>query len=109
MLNRTTTNIQTGRLFDRDGKNFDITVILNWPTNDDYDNATDIIGPNLVDFYFGDENENDTDYYVRQFVEKQNNFRNLLEKLYRLKADCPDDTELDEQIEFVKNQIVTVW
>ena len=109
MLNRTTTNIQTGRLFDNDGKNFDITVILNWPTNDDYENSTDIIGPNLVDFYFGDENKNDTDYYTRQFVEKQTNFRKLLDKLYSLKAICPDDTEIDEQIEFVKNQIVTVW
>lgn len=109
MLNRTTTNIQTGRLFDSDGKNFDITVILNWPTYDDYDNATDIIGPNLVDFYFGDENEKITASYTRQFVEKQTNFRKLLDKLYSLKALCPDDTEIDEQIEFVKNQIVTVW
>jgi hypothetical protein len=109
MLNRTTTNIQTGRLFDSDGKNFDITVILNWPTYDDYESTTDIIGPNLVDFYFGDENENDTNYYVRQFVEKQANFRKLLDKLYSLKALCPDDTEIDEQIKFVKNQIVTVW
>lgn len=102
-------SIQTGRLFDAHGANFDITVILNWPTYDDYENATGIIGPNLVDFYFGDTNDSDTDYYVKQFVEKQNNFKKLLDKLYNLKALTPDDVELDEQIEFIKNQIVHIY
>jgi hypothetical protein len=32
----------------------------------------------------------------------------LLNKLYNLKIVCPDDTEIDEQIEFVKSLIVTI-
>ena len=102
-------NIQTGRLYDNNGANFDITVILNWPKASDYENANDIIGPNLIDFYFGDTDERTTESYVNQFVEKQNNFKKLLTKLYALKALTPDDSEIDEQIEFVKNQIVQLY
>jgi hypothetical protein len=100
-------NIQTGRLFDENGKNFDITVILNFPTDSDYDNCTadDFPETNLINFYFGDTNDADTEYYVKQYIEKQNSFKNLLSKLYDLKAKLPDDSEIDKQIEFVKSQL----
>jgi hypothetical protein len=110
MLNKPT-NIQTGRLIDHDGKTFDITVILNFPTESEYENAAtlaDFPCVNLVDFYFGDTNDRDTETYVKLFVEKQTKLQTLLNKLYSLKACCPDDTEINEQIEFVKSLIVKI-
>jgi hypothetical protein len=38
------------------------------------------------------------------FTEEQ--FEKLLTKLYNLKSICPDDNEINEQIEFVKSLIV---
>jgi hypothetical protein len=105
------TNIQTGYLFDNDGKKFDISVILNFPTNDDYNNpdsTDDDLSVNLVDFYFGKPDDRYTEQYVKQFVEKQTKLQNLLNKLSNLKTVCPDDTEIDEQIEFVKSLIVKI-
>lgn len=102
-------NIQTGYLFDLNGKKFDVSVILNFPTETDYDNCTgidDFPETHLIDFYFGTPNESDTEYYVTEFIEKQNKLQKLLTKLYELKSQNPDDTEIDEQIEFVKSQIV---
>ena len=104
-------NIQTGYLFTTDGKKFDISVILNFPTKDEYDNCTgldDFPSVNLIDFYFGTPNDRDTETFVKQFIEKQNRFQSLLNKLYNLKIVCPDDTEIDEQIDFVKSLIVKI-
>jgi hypothetical protein len=99
-------NIQTGYLFDTDGKKFDVSVILNFPNYDDYDIDDDLPSTTLIDFYFGEPNDDDTNYYVNQFIEKQNKLKKLLSKLYDLKSKNPDDTEINEQIEFVKSQIV---
>lgn len=102
-------NIQTGRLYDKAGKNFDITVILNFPTQADYDNCAgidDFPSVNLIDFYFGDTNDRDTAQYVNQFIEKQNKLEKLYTKLLALKSICPDDSEITEQIDFVKSLIV---
>jgi hypothetical protein len=102
-------NIQTGYLFTTDGKKFDVSVILNFPTKDEYENCTgldDFPSVNLIDFYFGTPNDSDTETYVKQFVDRQSKFETLLNKLYNLKIVCPDDSEIDEQIEFVKSQIV---
>ena len=97
-------NIQTGYLFDTDGKKFDISVIVNFPTDDDYDND-EFPSVNLIDFYFGEPNDDDTEHYLKLFIEKQNKFKKLLTKLYDLKSKNPDDTEINEQIEFIKSQI----
>ncbi len=102
-------NIQTGYLFDTDGKKFDISVILNFPTETDYENSTDLDDfpeTHLIDFYFGTPNDSDTETFVNKFIEKQNKLQKLLSKLYDLKSKNPDDTEINEQIEFVKSQIV---
>ena len=98
-------NIQTGYLFDTDGKKFDISVIVNFPNYDDYDIDDDLPSTNLIDFYFGEPNDDDTEHYLKLFIEKQNKFKKLLTKLYDIKAKNPDDTEINEQIEFVKSQI----
>ena len=103
------TNIQTGYLYDMDGKKFDISVILNFPTQDEYDNPNstyDDFNVNLIDFYFGTPDDNSTELYTKLFVEKQIKLQNLLNKLYNLKIVCPDDTEIDEQIDFVNSLIV---
>jgi hypothetical protein len=104
-------NIQTGYLFDNDGRKFDISVILNFPTETDYENCSldNFPSTNLIDFYFGEPNDNDTETYVNLFVEKQNKFEKLLTKLYDLKSKLPDDTEINEQIEFVKSLIVKLY
>jgi hypothetical protein len=98
-------NIQTGYLFDTDGKKFDVSVILNFPTDESYE-SDEFPETHLIDFYFGTPNDSDTEHYVNQFIEKQNKLQKLLTKLYDLKSKNPDDTEINEQIEFVKSQIV---
>lgn len=101
-------NIQTGYLYDTDGKKFDISVILNFPTQADFDNCTgidDFPSVNLIDFYFGEPETAATESYVKQFIEKQNKLQNLYNKLIVLNTISPDD-ELDEQIEFVRSLIV---
>ena len=102
-------NIQTGRLFDENGCQFDITVILNFPTDADYAASTsidDFPAVNLIDFYFGDTNDSDTEWYLNQFIEKQSKLLKLYNKLIALQNLDPDDTELIEQIEFVKSMLV---
>jgi hypothetical protein len=101
-------NIQTGYLYSTDGKKFDVSVILNFPTETDYD-SDDFPSTNLIDFYFGSPDDNYTTEYVEQFIEKQNKFKQLLDKLYNLKSICPDDNEINDQIEFVKSQIVKLY
>ena len=105
------TNIQTGYLFTTDGKKFDVSVILNFPTESDYENCTgldDFPCVNLVDFYFGEPNESDTGTYVKRFVDRQTKFENLYQKLLELFAANPDDTEIRDQIDFVKSLIVNI-
>jgi hypothetical protein len=101
-------NIQTGYLIDNDDKAFDVSVILNFPTEADYDNCTslsDFPSVNLIDFYFGDTNDRDTEHYVNQFVEKQAKLRKLISTLIDLSTD-ENESEIAEQLEFVKSLIV---
>ena len=100
-----TYNIQTGKLFDENGANFDISVILNFPTEADYENADDFPSVNLIDFYFGEPNESDTESYVNSFVEKQKKLRKLISKLIDLST-AENEAELSEHIDFVKSLIV---
>lgn len=105
-------NIQTGYLFDENNKKLDISVILNFPTAAAYVKSTsldDFPSVNLIDFYFGEPNNLDTETYLKRFIEKQNKLQSLLQKLYSLKTVCPNDTEIDEHIEFVKSQLVELY
>ena len=102
-------NIQTGYLYDTNGKKFDISVILNFPTQADYDSCPSIDNfpsVNLIDFYFGEPNDRDTETYLNDFIEKQIKLQKLLTKLLALHSLDPDDTELLEQIDFVSHQLV---
>ena len=104
-------NIQTGNLFDEDGKPFDITVILNYPTEADYDKATyldDMPLVNLIGFYFGNMNDSDTEWYLEQFIEKQAKLQKLICKLIDLST-AENEAELAEHIDFIKSQIVTLY
>ena len=104
-------NIQTGRLYDENGSNYDVTVILNFPTEADYKASTGIDNfpsVNLIDFYFGDTNEQDTNLYLESFIEKQSKLRSLYNKLLDLLAENPDDSELKDQIDFVQSMFVTL-
>ena len=101
-------NIQTGRLFDEDGKQFDITVILNFPTEADHAAATcldDMPMVNLIDFYFGDTNDNDTEWYLNQFIEKQKKLKKLVRLLLDMSTD-DNEAEIAEHLEFLKSLIV---
>ena len=103
------TNIQTGRLIDENNRDYDITVILNFPTEADYESCrtiNDFPSVNLIDFYFGDTNDQDTNTYVDLFIQKQSKLQALYQKLLALFAANPDDTELRDQIDFVKSLIV---
>jgi hypothetical protein len=102
-------NFDAGYLYGMDGKKYDISVVFNFPTNDDWESTDELLCPNLIDFYYGEPNERDSEYYFNKFVEKQNRFQSLLNKLYSLKSICPDDTEIDEQINFVKSLIVKIY
>ena len=101
------TNIQTGYLYDMDGKKFDVSVILNFPNESDYDDLDNFPCVNLVNFYFGTPDDRTTERYTKQFVEKQIKLQNLLETLENLKIVLPDLT-IDEQIDFVKSLIVDI-
>jgi benzoyl-CoA reductase/2-hydroxyglutaryl-CoA dehydratase subunit BcrC/BadD/HgdB len=98
-------NIQTGYLYTTDGKKFDISVIVNFPNDDDYE-SDEFPETNLIDFYFGTPDDQITKNYTEKFIEKQNKLNKLLVKLYELESKNPDDTELTEHIKFVQSQIV---
>jgi hypothetical protein len=102
-------NFDTGYLYDMDGKKYDISVVFNFPTESDWNETDDLLCPNLIDFYYGSPNDCDSEYYFNKFLDKQNKLKSLLNKLTSLKTVCPDDTELDEQIEFVKSLIIKIY
>ena len=101
-------NIQTGTLIDKNGKSFGITVLLNFPTKADYQAVTSIDNfpsVNLIDFYFGDANDHDTETYLNAFIEKQAKLRKLCSKLIDLSTE-ENEAEMAEHLEFVKSLIV---
>ena len=102
---KTGTTYQIGRLFDPTGKSFDITVITNctktFDPNDD--NWT-----RLIDFYFGEPNDDDTKYYIDRFIERQNQLSKSISYLEKLKTLDPTDTEIDTTINCLKSLIVNL-
>ena len=100
------TNIQTGYLFDTDGKKFDISVILNFPNESDYENDDPSV--NLIDFYFGEPNERDTESFVTMFVERQQKLESLLKFLIDLSKLIPNNPEICNHIQLVNSMLVNL-
>lgn len=98
-------NIQTGYLFDESGKKFDISVIINFPTSNDYERSETDLNyfptTNLIDFYFGIPNKTDTNIFVDHFIKKQNKIQQIINKLQSL-----NNPELDDSITFLKSLLV---
>lgn len=98
-------NIQTGYLFDESGKKFDVSVILNFPNDDDYDRSESdpdyFPYTNLIDFYFGTPDESVTNDFVNNFIEKQNKIQQTINTLQSL-----NNPELDDSINFLKTLLV---
>ena len=72
-------NYKVGRLFSEDGKNFDIAVVMNWPTEEDYEKAeaSELPGPSIAGFYFGDTDKDYTFDCINQFIDIQDKFNCL--------------------------------
>lgn len=70
---KTGKKFEIGRLIDSDGKTFDINVIMKWDYEHDFEQS-----PVIIDYYFGEYNKNDTDYYIDMFIEKQAALKNSL-------------------------------
>ena len=104
-------NYKVGRLFSEDGKSFDIAVVMNWPKEEDYEKAadTELPGPSIAGFYFGDTDKDYTFDCVNQFIDIQDKFKELYIKLIELKCMNPADTDIDKHIAFVKEQIVNIY
>ncbi len=98
-------NIQTGYLFDESGKKFDISVILNFPTHNDFERSktdrTYFPDTNLIDFYFGTPNDSDTNHFVNEFIKKQNKIQQTINTLQSL-----NNPELNDSINFLKTLLV---
>jgi hypothetical protein len=84
-------------------------VITKWDVENDYEKE-----PVIIDYYFGDYNKEDTDYYIDQYLKKQEGLKNglkFLEGEYLI--NCvdgdfmePDEKKkLEESIETVKQTI----
>ena len=105
--NKTNTTYQIGHLVDNDGKSYDITVITNWPKTFDFDD--DDCSVKLVDFYFGDYNEQYTDKYIDQYIERQNQIKKSIGYLERLKLMDPTVTDIDTTINSLKSMLVKLF
>lgn len=106
---KTGTEYDVSRLIDFDGRTHDMCVITKWDVENDFEN-----GPIIIDYYFGDYNEEDTDYYIDQYLKKQEGLKlsqKYLEGEYLI--NCVDGDfmtpenkkELEESIETVKEMI----
>ena len=61
---------EVGRLFDFDGRDYDLNVIIQFP---DYANEEDTeLEVKLIDFYFGDYDQETTDGYIDQYMMNNN-------------------------------------
>ena len=108
------TTYDYGKLHTVDGKNFDITVILNTNPNDFLDDDTDDDSPlRIIDFYYGDPDNRYTKKSVEQFIEKQNKLKQTYEFLKNVKqlyTDCDlDSSVVDEHLEIIKTLIVPLY
>ena len=93
---------EIGRLMDTDGKSFDINVITKWDEENDFEQS-----PIIIDYYFGDYDKNDTDFYIDEFVKKQGTLKQVVKYL---EEQLLIDHEFmkPEEVEKLQNTIKTV-
>jgi hypothetical protein len=102
-------NFEIGRLIDPDGGTYDINVIMKWDEENDFEQS-----PIIVDYYFGDYDKNDTDFYIDEFIKKQKVIKQALKYLegklevdgYFFEQEDPEGlTLLKDTIKSVKDMI----
>jgi hypothetical protein len=103
---RTGKEYEIGRLFDTDGRTYDINVITRWDVENDFEQS-----PVIIDYYFGDYDKKDTDWYIDQYLEQHETLKNLLEFLERQTVEdnlTPEDTKtIKRSIESVRRMITS--
>lgn len=90
----TDTLYEIGRLFDTDGKTYDINVITKWDEKNDFEQS-----PVLVDYYFGDIEINATEYCINEFNKKQDYLKiaiKTLEGKLMVDESYMESTEIEE-------------
>lgn len=97
----TGTTYEVGRLFDTDGKTYDINIITKWDEEHDFEQ-----NPVLVDYYFGDLEDAVTNSCIDEFIERQQQIRNSIKYLERLKLMDPTVTDIGTTINCLKSMIV---
>ena len=106
---RTGVEYDVSRLIDFDGRTHDMCVITKWDVENDYEH-----GPVIVDYYFGDYNREDTDYYIDKYLKKQEGLKTGLQFLkdeYLINCvdgdfmEPPTKTKLEDSIETLKQVV----
>lgn len=106
---RTGKTFEIGRLVDPDGGTYDINVIIKFDEENDFEQ-----NPVIVDYYFGDYDKNDTDYYIDKYLEKQDTLKSTLKFLEGMLLvdetfmDQENVTELKKTIQSVKDMTTNV-
>lgn len=105
---KTKTTYEIGQLFDEDGRSYDINVITKWDEEHDFEQD-----PVLVDFYFGEPEDDINEYCVDEFLKRQKYLKSSVKFLEgELEVDAPfmepeEVEELKESIKCLKEMIVT--
>jgi hypothetical protein len=106
---KTGKKFDVGRLFDSDGRTYDINVILKWDEENDFEQS-----PVIIDYYLGDYDKESTDSYIEQFLKNQEHLKNAvkyLENKYTVDYDFMKASErlkLTETIKALKEMITTI-
>lgn len=97
---------EVGRLFDFDGKTYDINVITKWDIENDFDQS-----PIIIDYYFGEPEKDTTDSFIEQFLKQQESLKKAvkyLEDKYVVDHDFmtkAEQTDLTETIKSLRQMI----
>jgi hypothetical protein len=106
---KTGQEFEIGRMFDFDGKTYDICIITKWDVEHDFEQ-----NPVVIDFYFGEYDKDVTDYCISEYLKRQEGLKQGLKFLegYHLIScvdgdfmDSEDKTQLENSIEVIKQMI----
>jgi hypothetical protein len=73
---KTGKNFEIGILYDPYDGTHDISVITKWDEENEYEQ-----GPVIVNYYFGDYDKKDTDFFIEQYYKKQELLKRILKHL----------------------------